>query len=173
MKKELWKPVEGYEGLYELRSDGLLYSHPRPRTKGGYSYGGKVGNGYLKFTLSKNGVEEQKRVNRLVWETFVGQIPDGYDVHHKNHNRTDNRIENLELIEKDIHTIEHIEDRRNGYIEAMSKPVAQYTKDGVFIAEYKSATEAAKILKLNQGNISQCCLGKRRSAGGFVWQFVA
>lgn len=168
-----WKQVKDYEGIYDLSSDGLLYSHPRETTKGGYSYGGKVGNGYLKFTLSKNGVEEHKRANRLVWETFVGEIPKGYDVHHKNHIRTDNRVENLELILLSEHIKEHINDRTNGTIKAKSKPVNQYTMDGVLIGTYISAKEASRILNINQSNISACCLGKRKSAGGYVWQFVA
>lgn len=168
-----WKEVPNYEGLYDLRSDGLLYSHPRATTKGGYSYGGKVGNGYLKFTLSKNGIEEHKRANRLVWEVFVGPIPDGYDIHHKNHNRQDNRLENLELILLSEHTKEHIDDRTNGAIKSNSIPINQYTFDGELLATYNSATEASRILNINQSNISACCLGKRKSAGGYVWQYVA
>lgn len=54
-----------------------------------------------------------------------------------------------------------------------SKPVVQYTVDNEFVCEYKSTLEAAKTTGINQGNISLCCLGKRKSAGGFVWQFVA
>lgn len=168
-----WKEVPNYEGLYDLRSDGLLYSHPRATTKGGYSYGGKAGSGYLKFTLSKNGIEKHKRANRLVWEVFVGPIPYGYDIHHKNHNRQDNRLENLELILLSDHTKEHIDDRTNGAIKSNSIPINQYTLDGDLLATYNSATEASRILNINQSNISACCLGKRKSAGGFVWQFAA
>lgn len=54
-----------------------------------------------------------------------------------------------------------------------SKSVLQYTLNGEFVAEYNSTNEASKATDINQGNISLCCLGKRKSAGGYVWQFVA
>ena len=53
------------------------------------------------------------------------------------------------------------------------KKVIQYTKDGDFVYEFESTLEASKTTGINQGNISLCCLGKRPSAGGFVWQFAA
>ena len=131
---DIWKPIDGFEGIYELRSDGLLHCFPRKWVKERYTFGNEW-NGYLKIALTKNGVTESKRVNRLVWETFVGPIPDGYDVHHINHNKTDNRVENLELIESHTHRSEH---RKEVYpihkkqfhkaqIEKCSKPVLQYT----------------------------------------------
>ena len=161
INNEKWRPVEGYDGLYELRSDGLLHSFPRKYCEGGYSYGYKVGKGYLKHSLSKNGVVTNKRVNRLVWETFVGPIPKGYDIHHKNHNRQDNRLENLELIEKDCHKDLH------------SSKVVQYTLDGEFIAEYQSIAEAARKTGIKQSNISHCCIGTYgfKTAGGFIWKY--
>lgn len=53
------------------------------------------------------------------------------------------------------------------------KKVIQYTKDGDFVNEFESTLKASKLTGINQGNISLCCLGKRKSAGGYVWQFVA
>lgn len=53
------------------------------------------------------------------------------------------------------------------------KKINQFTIDGLFITEYQSANDASKATGINQGNISLCCLGKRKTAGGFVWQFAA
>ena len=158
-----WKPIEGYEGIYDLRDDGLLYSHPRKGTKGGYSYGRENMEGYLYFVLTKNKKQDSRRINRLVWETFVGPIPKGYDIHHKNHNRQDNRIENLCLLSVFEHTKEHLEEK--------SKAVLQYTLDGEFIAEYISTREAERKTKIPNQHIGQCCLGKRQTAGGYVWKY--
>lgn len=172
---DFWKPIKGFEGLYDLRSDGLLYSHPRGTTKGGYTYGYTVGIGYLGTVLSNKKIRKPKRMHRLVWETFVGEIPKGYDVHHKNHIRTDNRLENLELIEDGEHSKMHYEENKenldNIRIKKRSMKVLQYTLDGEFIAEYPSTSVAAKINNINSGGISNCCNGIQKSAYGYIWKY--
>lgn len=151
-----WKQVPGYEGIYDLRDDGLLYSYPRNKTKGGYRYGAFDKDGYLNYTINNKKV----RVNRLVWKTFVGPIPEGYDIHHKNHIKTDNRLENLELIKKYEHCKLHKE-----------KPILQFTKDGEFVAEYPSELEASRQTGINNSNISLCCKGIYKTAGGSIWKY--
>jgi len=51
-------------------------------------------------------------------------------------------------------------------------PVGQYTKRGQFIKEWKSTTEAGRVLNINSGNISSCRNGNRMSAGGFIWKHI-
>lgn len=162
--KQNWKPLKGYEGLYDISDYGLIYSHPRKGTKGGYSYGYYDGYGYLLFDLQK---EKSRKVHILVYKTFVGDIPYGYEIHHKNHNRQDNRLENLECITKEEHTLLHKGDRK----KALCKAVIQYTKDEQFVAEYESSSEAARQTGVWQRNISACCLGKLKTAGGYVWKY--
>lgn len=166
-----WRPIKGFEGLYDLRSDGLLYSHPRATTKGGYSYGNTVGKGYLHFALSKDGKVSSKRANRLVYEVFVGKIPKGFDVHHINGNPKDNRVENLELIESAAHSRKHLEENPDKMIKATQKPILQFTLDGEFVAEYPSVSEAARENNIYPSNISKCLIGKRKSAGGSIWKY--
>ena len=52
-----------------------------------------------------------------------------------------------------------------------NKAVVQYTKEGEFVAEYESALVAKNITGINNSHIGDCCLGKRKSAGGFKWSF--
>ena len=52
-----------------------------------------------------------------------------------------------------------------------NKPVIQFTKEGEFIAEYESALVAKNITGIDSSNISKCCLGKLKSAGGFKWTY--
>lgn len=52
-----------------------------------------------------------------------------------------------------------------------SKAVLQYTLDGIFIKEWKSATQATKELNINGSHISSCCKGKRKTCGGYVWKY--
>lgn len=55
--------------------------------------------------------------------------------------------------------------------EAARKPVIQMDLEGNFIKEWDSAIAAGKTLRLSQGNISSCCLGKRNKCGNFKWKY--
>lgn len=172
---EIWKDIKGYEGIYELRNDGLLHSFPRNTTNGGYTYGYYDADGYFVYDLSINGKRKKIRINKLVYETFVGEIPEGYDIHHKNGIRDDNRVENLELIHKSDHAKRHIEEHKEktlkAIIEKNSKPICQYTLNGEFVAEYESLAEAERQTGIPTSNICFCCKNKRNKAGGYVWRY--
>lgn len=173
------KPVKGCEGLYEIGNNGLLHSIKRKYSGDKLSFGSKSSrNGrYRSFSLRCNGITIQKYAHRLVYETFIGDIPQGYDVHHKNGNPKDNRVENLELIELHKHRIEH---KREKF-----KPVVQYTKDGEFVAEYPSVREAERQTGIHSSKISAVCMGKKKKciskgktyyyvikkAGGYIWKY--
>lgn len=159
-----WKPIEGFEGMYDLRDDGLIYSYPRFKCKGGYHKGTKTNGGYRYFSLFKDRIETRDLIHRFVYRTFVGKIPKGYDVHHKNEIRDDNRVENLELLKKEEHNRKHS-------LERLAKAIQQYTKNGEFIAEYESAAEAERETNVCNSHITECCKGKRKSAGGFIWRY--
>lgn len=62
--------------------------------------------GYYKITTQKEGNFE-KYLHRLIYEEHYGKIPDGYVVHHKNHNKLDNDPNNLELMSRAEHTVLH------------------------------------------------------------------
>lgn len=164
---EIWKQIKGYEGIYDISNYGRIYSYPRNTSKGGYTFGKSSENRYLQFTFYKNGIGSTKKIHKIVYETFVGPIPKGFDVHHKNHNKKDNRVENLCLIEESEHKSMHLAERNL----KKSKPIQQFNKDGELLFEYSSISEASRILGINRSNISACCLGKRNIAGGFVWKY--
>ena len=63
-------------------------------------------------------------------------------------------------------------DHKSGKIQYDQKPVLQYTKDGELVAEYRSRSEASRQTEVNPGNISLCCTGNRKSAGGFIWKYA-
>lgn len=173
--EEIWRPIEGYDGLYEVSNLGRIYSYPRERTKGGYGYGNDAGYGYKRCCLDRR-KKLFKQVHILVYETFVGSIPTGYEIHHKNFNPSDNRLENLELLSREEHQKLHLKDKY--------KKVRQYTLEGQFVAEYESLTEASKQTNIPYRNISNVCLkriqidskGRKHkflTAGGFKWEYAA
>ena len=106
MKNEIWLPVVGYEGLYEISSHGRLKTiRPRggcnggsiPRSKDGILRPGKNTCGYLQATLfDLNSARKRIHIAELVLTAFVGARPEGHQAGHKNAIRDDNRKENLE-----------------------------------------------------------------------------
>lgn len=164
--EEIWKDIEGYEGLYQVSNLGRIYSYPKNRNKNkGSFHNGRVDLvGYLFFTLSKNNKRIYPRIHRLVYETFVGPIPKGYDIHHINGIKTDNRLENLEMVDSHKHRSEH---------SKKSKPIIQYTLDNEFIAEYSSANEASRQTSIQSVSILNCCknIKGHKTAGGFIWKY--
>lgn len=68
---------------------------------------GALSRGYIIRRIAGKCILE----HRLVWQQHFGPIPAGHVIHHKNHNKSDNRIENLELMEHRAHTLLHAKDR--------------------------------------------------------------
>lgn len=158
---EEWKSVVGYDGLYVVSNQGKVYSQPRKYCKGGYVKSVDCGNGYVVLCLCKNGKSKNKTLHTIVWEAFNGKIPKGYDVHHRNHIKSDNRLANLELVERIEHRKMH------------QRKVLQYTLDGQLINEYQSITEASKHTSVKICNITLCCQGNtnHKTAGGYLWKY--
>ena len=185
---EVWKPVVGYEGLYEVSSLGRvmscnLYAHKEPKIM-------KLsdnGTGYCVVGLSKNGKVKQFLVHRLVAEAFLEKI-DGLDlINHKDENKKNNRIENLEWCDKSYnstYSINRHPERKKMYGTFFKgsgyrgKPfkhtlkVRQYTKDNRLIAEFEDVVDANKKTGIKNCAIIACCKGKQHTAFGYVWKFA-
>lgn len=88
-----YKDIIGYEGRYAISADGRVYSYLREiilRPE-------EVHNGYLRVNLrDENSVNRHYRIHRLVAEAFIPNPDNKAQVNHKNGNRKDNRVENLE-----------------------------------------------------------------------------
>lgn len=97
---ENWRPVVGYEGLYEVSDHGRVRGVDRV-LKDGRRWRGKMmrqitnHNGHKRVMLAKDGVSKYFWVHRLVLEAFQGPCPEGFDACHNNADPGDNRPENL------------------------------------------------------------------------------
>jgi hypothetical protein len=105
MEKLIWFPVVGYEGLYEITKCGKVKSLDKTRI-GIYkrNYKGKnlsivkVGVGYDSVSLSKNGIKKKWLLHRLVAISFLDKIEGKDFVNHKDSNKTNNHVDNLEWV---------------------------------------------------------------------------
>lgn len=92
---EEWRPVVGFEGLYEVSDQGRVRSAPRPKTRGGLLRPGGHRSGHLHVVLSRAGRVCTRQVHRLVLEAFTGPCPEGQECRHLNGDPADNRHVNL------------------------------------------------------------------------------
>jgi hypothetical protein len=92
-ENEVWKPVVGYEGHYEVSDMGRVRSLKRKKIK--YIKPYLSSEGYYKFSLYLNSKLKQCSAHRIIYEAFVKQIDEGLAIDHINGIRTDNRIANL------------------------------------------------------------------------------
>ena len=93
---EIWKEVKGSYGPYEVSSEGRMRRKGRIlKTRANPKFG------YVQIRMYKSeSVKDTSYplVHRLAVEAFIGPIPEGHQVNHKNGNRSDNRLENLEIV---------------------------------------------------------------------------
>jgi hypothetical protein len=92
---EIWLPVPGYDGLYEVSSLGQVRSLPRSRTAGKVLKQRRVKGGYVTVTLSVAGVRERTTVHDLVARSFHGRRPRGLVIRHLDGDPSNNRASNL------------------------------------------------------------------------------
>lgn len=105
MKKETWKDIKGYEGIYQVSDLGRVKSLDRiiERKNGNGSFfkKGQIqklqdnGNGYKYKQLKHNGKSNNFYIHKLVMETFVGQRPNEMVICHKDGDKSNNRLDNL------------------------------------------------------------------------------
>ena len=93
--QEIWKDISGFEGFYEISSYGRVRSVKSGKILSTSKCGGC--RGYLSVCLSKNGKRYGKLVHRLVAEAFIPAVEGLSEVNHKDEDKTNNRVENLEF----------------------------------------------------------------------------
>lgn len=97
--EEIWKDIEGYEGLYQVSNLGNVKSLKYMRTNIPHNLKKHLTpKGYYQVCLQTGSWHKYPLVHRLVYEAFVGKIPEGMQVNHINETKTDNRPENLNLM---------------------------------------------------------------------------
>lgn len=163
---EVWKPVVGYEGLYEISNKGRLWSMPRNGTSGGLIKGAYDKDGYLKYSLSKSGKQSNFFAHRLVAESFVPNPENKPHVNHLDEDTTNNNSENLQWC-----TPKENNNHGNHNLKvsmSKSKPIICMETGEC----YYGISECARRTGLHNGNISKVLRGVRKHTGGFSFKYI-
>lgn len=186
--EEVWKDIEGYEGLYQISNLGNIKSLKYNKTETEKKIKLYNKRNYLQVALAQQGKIKWYSVHRLVAKAFIPN-PNNYPcINHKDENKQNNCIDNLEWcthkynsnygtikerqsnIKKGRNTSQ---ETRNKIGEANSKQVGQFKKGTEeLIQVFPSVINAAKQLGLKKQNISACCLNRLKSHGGYSWKYI-
>lgn len=167
---EIFKDIEGYEGLYQISDHGrvksLNYNHTDKERILKLS---KRKDGYLRVQLWKNRNYKNYYVHRLVAQAFLDNPYNLNEINHKDEDKTNNHVDNLEFCTSKYNCSYGTRNQRR--VNKTSKPTYQYTLDGKLIREWSSTAEVQRQLGYSQGHISQCCNGKTKTAYGYIWKY--
>ena len=184
MKGEIWKDIEGYEGLYQVSNLGRVKSLERTIWNNGglYKKSERIlkaydnGHGYLRVELYKEGNREQPLVHVLVATAFLDNADNLPEVNHKDENKYNNCVENLEYCSRLYNNTYNGRAKKVGEKNTnnpkISKPVFSVNKESGLIMYWESIMEAERCTGINNGNITQCCKGKLKSAGNHIWFYA-
>lgn len=193
LEGEEWRDIQGFEGLYQVSNLGRVKSLDRVvYKKDGTTQIYKerilkqsnLWNEYLVVNLSRNGKPIMHRIHRLVAEAFLPN-PNNYPIiNHKDENKTNNSVDNLEWCsysynlnygtarERGLQA-----NKENGIYDRLkelrSKAVNQIDIfSNEIIKQWKSMREVERELGFSNSAISKCCKGKKKTYKGFIWKYA-
>jgi hypothetical protein len=162
---EIWKDIPDYEGLYQASNLGRIKSLERI-AKNNHKIKEKIlkpqnnKNGYLSVNLYKNNKMKRKLIHRLVALTFIKNVNNYLYINHKDKNKNNNCLKNLEWCTQSYNVI-----------YSKGRKINQYDKNNNFIKTWDSIADVKRILNIDNSLIVRCCKGIKKSAGGFKWKY--
>lgn len=157
---EEWRDVVGAEEYYEISNLGRIKNKGtgeilKPSKTSGYEH--------IKLCY---GIDKEFLIHRLVAEAFIPNPFNFRCVNHKDENKLNNHVDNLEWC-----TYQYNNTYGKGALQRNSK-IIQYDMAGNALKIWESIKEAAESLEIKYQNISACCRGKKKSSGGYAWTYA-
>lgn len=187
--KEIWKPIKDWEGLYEISNFGRFKRLERfviSEKRGGRKYHFKEEikdpsltekpNKYPRVTMKDKDRSITEYIHRLVALTFIPNIENKPEVNHKDGNKLNNYVDNLEWStesENTKHAYQNglCENSRKAATKTHGYTVAQINIETREIIEvFQSISQAHKKTNIPYRGIQECCLGLREQYKNFIWK---
>ncbi|MBP2644545.1 MAG: hypothetical protein H6Q67_2432 [Firmicutes bacterium] len=163
---EEWRPVAGYENLYEVSNLGRIRSLKRATTSGKIIIDYvNTRNGYSYTCLCKENKKHSFRIHVLVANAFLPKEMGKNQVNHKNGDKNDNRVVNLEWCSQS-------ENMKHAYKLGLEK--ITWEKKVIRLPDkvvFNSMKHAAASVNGQQSKITLCCQGKRKHHRGYAWSY--
>lgn len=164
--KEIWKDIEGYEGLYQINNFGSVKSLIRNIILKTNQF-----SEYDFVVLYKNGKGKIKKIHRLVAENFIDNPRNLECVNHKDENKRNNNYKNLEWCDKKYNC--NYGNRNEKMSKTKSKyKIMQKDKNGKIIKIWENMKKLENDTFYKKENIRKCCQNRYKQAYGYKWQYI-
>lgn len=179
--KEVWKDVIGFEEAYQVSNFGRIKRKERTdsnnRThKERIMSPSMYSNGYMNVELRMNNKKRRTSVHRLVAEAFIDNPLNLPQINHKDENKANNHVSNLEwcTAQYNIRYKDGVKRRRATAILNLNA-VCKYSMEGEFIEKFECATDAAISVNGSCTEILSCCHHRAHSLSykGYMWRFLS
>lgn len=160
----MWKSVIGFEGLYDVSDEGEIYSYSTNKV---LKHAIKK-FGYHQVTLVKDKKNHYCMVHKLVAEAFIPKVDGKFVVNHKDGDKDNNSVANLEWCTPKENVLHSIYVPGNNQV-----PVNQYALDGTYIKTWDSIKEAAKGTGAKAEHIWRNANGIRKTTHGFIFEYAS
>lgn len=172
--QEIWKDIVGYEGLYQVSNFGVVKSLTKlcgHRPKKETIIKQDTSRGYKRVTLCKDGILKRFQVHRLVGLAFIENPQNKPCINHKDENRANNNVLNLEWVTHKEntnygHCIEKFSKKSKKTIQEKCGQRVKCIETGKL---FPSLKEAARWCNGSWSEISACTRGKIKKAYGYTW----
>jgi hypothetical protein len=175
--KEIWRDIQGYEGYYQVSNYGRVKSLERYVCAGsGNRYRQEMllkvsprGSGYVGTILHEHSIKTNFSVHRLVAQAFISNPKNKPCINHKDGNKLNNNVSNLEWVTYKENTAHAW---KFGLNKPVTKPVLMSNVNDEPLLVFDSLVEAKRQTGIDDSHISHCCNGKRKTTGGYKWSYV-
>lgn len=178
---EIWKDIEGYEGMYQVSNMGRVRALDRVKpNSGGQIAKGHIlpqsdnGHGYRFVSLWKFNKGRRFYVHRLVASAFIPNPNNFPIINHKDEDKSNNRYENLEWCTQkyNINYGNHMKRLKESYIaNGNNRPIDVYDMKGTFLKTFDCSNEVCKEIGINRRGLYLACQGVTKSYKGYRFAF--